>query len=115
MFPTHRLHMYQAYGGLTVLFFFSFFLQQHTNLLALESAPWFNSSCTHCTWLLAAARISGVVPSCYVTEENISYCSQHFVNPYGKFGLPYLGKATAATGTELPNPTSMSCFGVCLL
>ena len=38
----------------------------------------------------------------------------HFVIPFGKFGPPYLGKATAAARAALPSPTSaywvFSCF-----
>ena len=38
----------------------------------------------------------------------------HFIIPFGKFGLPYLGKATAAPSATLPSPTSacwvFSCF-----
>ena len=38
----------------------------------------------------------------------------HFIIPFGKFRLPYLGKATAAARAPLPSPTSacwvFSCF-----
>ena len=38
----------------------------------------------------------------------------HFIIPFGKFGTPYPGKATAAARAALPDPTSacwvFSCF-----
>ena len=41
----------------------------------------------------------------------------HFITPFGNFGPPYLGKATAAArGAALPSPTSacwvFSCFRI---
>ena len=35
-----------------------------------------------------------------------SFRFEHFIIPFGKFGPPYLGKATAASRAALPNPTS---------
>ena len=37
----------------------------------------------------------------------------HFIIPFGKFGPPYLGKATAAARVALPSPTSACWVFLC--
>ena len=38
---------------------------------------------------------------------HLGICAMHFIIPFGKFGLPYLGKATAAARAALiPSPTN---------